>query len=573
MAEDTPIPPKHQVVMGGRKGLPRVVGRPLGDPSVQTEASAEALGWQSLETIPEEEWEEATPLVTGHALTEPTDASLQFSHACCAAVRPNPVEMSTEPGKEGQRETRKEPYLLSAGLIKPTQRLGLALVVEGLFVAVMAYAAVQAQLVALSISGGLALAGLIYMIISYSTAKSGMTKVVPAVTRHIADELIERGKLFICRMDTAGTQTAGLRVRIREQKAPGLRPVELPIVKAGESLAYRVRPQAKGMASFSGVDLIVESKDGLWMQEQSWRVRTTVEIAPSGPGLMWRSLVTGYAPFDPGHPPSVVKLFREIEYEITREFREGDKMRDVNWKLTNRLDRGDGKPPMMVRKRWSDGETTILLVIDSGSSMVEDQAGYRNIDLAVEIAQEFAAAALPRNHEVGLLAFDEDQVLDHVRPTRSKIQRKLLDRHFVAIADHDIPEEREEPLEMTLAGDPTNLRLSMSNALKQRSTSSMTLVVFTDLQTTPEEVAQILAKQASSGQKVVVMLLPSPKLRGVVPGRSRDEQPELRGKAHVNRMRELLIANGCEFAEINPSDEEFSLTRVIDDAAPKPADD
>ena len=53
------------------------------------------------------------------------------------------------------------------------------------------------------------------------------------------------------------------------------------------------------------------------------------------------------------------------------------------------------------------------------------------------------------------------------------------------------------------------------------------------------EVAQILARQASSGQKVAIMLMPSPKLRGVVPGRNRNEQPELRGKQLPVHLLEL----------------------------------
>lgn len=567
MAEEPFEKPKPKMVMGGRKSLPRVIGRPL--PDGETDDGIPVLAG---EEIPEETWDEAPSLVTGESGAVATSGSLLFSHACCKAVRPNPELPSDEPGKEGQKETREEPYLLTAGLLRPTARLGLALAFEGLLVAAMAAFGLASMLIPMLVFAGLALLGCIYLVTSWYGTKARLGKVFPAIARHIDEERIERGKLFVCKLDTAGTETAGLRVRVRDQKAPGLRAVEPPIVAAGEALSYRVRPQAKGLVSFSGVDLLIESSDGLWMQEQAWRIRTTVEVFPSGPGLMWRSLATGYAPFDPGHPQCIVKLFREIEYEITREFKEGDKMRDVNWKLTNRLDRGDGKPSMIVRKRWSDGETTALLVIDTGSSMLEDQAGYRNIDLAVEIAHELAAAALPRNHEVGLLAFNEERVLDHVRPTRAKIQLKSLVAHLTNLAEHDIPEERAEPLKIQLAGDPSNLRLAVGNALKQRSTSSMTMIVFSDLQTTPEEVAQILARQASSGQKVAVMLLPSPKLRGVKPGKAVEEQPELRGKAHVNRMRELLIANGCEFVEVSPSDIEFSLEKAIEIAALQPGE-
>ncbi len=54
------------------------------------------------------------------------------------------------------------------------------------------------------------------------------------------------------------------------------------------------------------------------------------------------------------------------------------------------------------------------------------------------------------------------------------------------------------------------------------------------------------------------MLMPEPKLKPIVPGQDQSELM-MRGVAHTNKMRELLIANGCEFIEINPHAEDFSL--------------
>jgi uncharacterized protein (DUF58 family) len=582
-------PGQKKRIMGGKPDLPKVQGRPIDPATIPPELTGEApegeaqdgqetgayggqdgpvrdgqapvqrprprQGASPVDEAVQQGWTEVVQGVPVTPQSEVPAETLHFSHACCRAVRPNPED----PDQGGAvQEVRQEPYLTWQGALKPTATFGIALgVVGGLFLAAVILALVELfwpMVVLVSLASVL----IVFLVAWYFVAASAMRNIDIRAVRHVIEPKIERGKLFHATLDTAGTQIPGLlKVTIQDQHAPGLRPVERPALDGAGRIHYRVRPQGRGLISFSGLEVHATDALGLWTGEQEWRLRTTIEVDASLPAIAWKARVTGYAPFDNSIPQSIVKLYREIEYEETRAFGSGDRMKDIMWKRMAI----DGQ--MIVRKRSSEPDTTLLLVIDAGKSMLQDQAGFRNLDLGVEIAQEFAEAALKRNHETGMIAFNEERILDHVRPTRSKIQFKKLVLHLQMIADHHLPSEDDDPVmkKIVIAGDPENLRLGFGYGLRQRSTAAMTMIVFSDLQTTPEEIVQSLSKAAGSGQRVCVMLLPGPKLKAATTG-ERDidaEEMELRGEAHTNRMRELLIANGCEFIEVNPTEDDFKL--------------
>ncbi|MES2154293.1 MAG: DUF58 domain-containing protein [bacterium] len=542
MADSPPVEPDPQDaqptgpkrVMGGRPTLPRVVGRPA--PPV----------------IDDSEWEAVPETQFVHGISvDPSKvpSGIQFHHDCCEAVRPNPED----PDAGGAvQEMRQEPYVTWQGPLKPTATFGAWAAGLGLAFLATFFLGIGHIFVGMWIGLGVSAAGFVYVVVSVIVTSSSMKGIRLMAARHITEPKLERGKVFHATLETNGTVVPGwLRIRITDQQAPGLRPVQQPLLEGPGQVTYKVRPQGRGLLTFSGLDVVARSFDGMWIAEQEWRLRTTVEVGPSLSAITWKALVTGYAPFDQSTPSSIVKLFRDIETEVIRDMAAGDKMRDVNWKYFARM----GK--MIVRQRTSEGETTILLVFDCTPTMLMDQAGYRNLDLAVEIAQEFAEAGLKRNHEAGMIAFNENRVLDHVRPTRAKIQFKKLIKHFENLANHHLADEGEDPVEILITGDPENLRLAFGQGLKQRNTAGLTIIFFSDLQGTPDEIIQVISKAAGSGQKVAVMLMPEPKLKPIIPGQP--QELTMRGIAHTNKMRELLIANGCEFVEVNPHAEDFSL--------------
>ncbi len=497
--------------------------------------------------------EPTDPQTPAASAREAAAPGVAFEHICCQAVRPNPFDPEIDAQDEAPP---KEPYLVRASAIRPAA--GFALVI--FFMGIAGLGAVMAGFAGVTwgiwTGGGVAGILFAYAIVSYASMRSAAGAIEVEATRHVMEPVVERGKLFHVALDTQASRIpGGLVVEITDMHSPGLRPVERPRLAGLGRLDYMVRAQGRGLLTFKGLELWVRSRDRLWSQEREYRYRTTIEASASVPAVAFRARLTGAALMPQNMPQHIIKLYKDVESEITRAFGPGDRLRDVDWK------RAAISGQLITRQRSQEGEQTVLLTMDTSRSMLQDQAGFRNLDLAVEFAQEFMEVGLRRNHEVGMLAFNEEEIVDHVRPARKKIQGRRLTLHLRSLAGHHLPEDGEEPLETHVIGNPENLLVGLQQGIRQRQTQLLTIIVFTDLRTIPEEIAQGLARAATNGQRVVVMLLPPPKFKPVVPGREDDEEDEdeRRGAEHMLRLRELMMGQGVQFLEINPRDEDLKL--------------
>ncbi len=457
-----------------------------------------------------------------------------------------------------RRELPQEPFLEHATAMRPTALFGLYLGIGGILgILSFVFAFYNFAAWTYYVSAIVAAVILLYLGISLMAAKSAAEQVRIQAERTVESEKLERGRLMHVTMNNEGSFVpSGLRAIISDQKAPGLRPVEPPTIEGVGEVRYKVRPQARGDLSFTGVDVRLRSRNGLWVQDQSWRIRTPVEVGPSTAAISWNAILSGYVPFDKDAPKDLVKLYREVEQEEQRDYLPGDRMKDVDW----RRYAISGK--MTIRRRWVDPETTIMFMLDMGQSMLMDQAGFRNLDLAVEVMEELMTWGLSRNHEVGFVAFNEERIIDHVRPTRAKVQQKILKDHLQLVCDYKHEDEWGEdgPPEITLIGDPENLRLGLGNAIKKRNTAGCTLILFSDMQTIHEDIVHAISKSAESGLPTIGMFMPPPSLRPYrLDDKAAAEEFELRGEEQAHGMRDLLLARGAEFLEVNPFPEETAL--------------
>ncbi|MHB8633301.1 MAG: DUF58 domain-containing protein [Thermoplasmatota archaeon] len=530
--------------------LPSVEGVPIDPATIPPEAGVGPTG---------------KPLVPGATVPEDTwlpAESVAFEHACCKAVRPNPDDPDVPSGPP-------EPYLTWQSPVRATAASGILILGAGLLLATGVVLRIFdiADVVDYFLMG---VAAVLFVYLILSRISFGITakRLEVAATRHIMDEKLERGKLFHARLDTLGTRVPGmLRARILDKISPGLRPIDEPRVDGQGSIHYKVRPQGRGLLTFDGLSVELRSPV-LWRQDRDYRLRTTVEVLPSLVAGSWRAILSGYVPFGLSAPQSLVKLYREVEHEQVKDFGLGDRPKDIDWKYFAR----SGSDKLIVRRRWTEPEQSILMAFDCGASMTVDQAGFRTLDMALELAHEFLTYGLRRNHEVGLFAFDETHVIDHVKPTRKKTQAAAVVEHLRHVGNHHLREPGEKPVKIQMTGDPQNLRMGISNALKQRQTAMMTVLLFSDLQTTPEEIVQAVSKAATSGMRACVFLLPPPKLMPIHAHKKlQDQIEEQQGQAederrsidHTNRMRELLLANGVDFQEIHPEDAELALEKEL----------
>ncbi len=115
---------------------------------------------------------------------------------------------------------------------------------------------------------------------------------------------------------------------------------------------------------------------------------------------------------------------RGMEFDMVREYYEGDEPRLIDWNVTARM----GHP--YVRSYVEERELTIMFLVDISASGVFGSVEYFKKEVAAELCAVLALNAIKKNDKVGLLLFS-DQIELYVPPKKGKthvlrIIRELL---------------------------------------------------------------------------------------------------------------------------------------------------
>lgn len=90
---------------------------------------------------------------------------------------------------------------------------------------------------------------------------------------------------------------------------------------------------------------------------------------------------------------------RGIEFEDLREYYPGDDIRDIDWRVTARLDRP------FVRQFLEERELTLLILLDCSASMDFGTTRSTKLQSALEASAILSFAALRSNDRVGLISY------------------------------------------------------------------------------------------------------------------------------------------------------------------------
>jgi uncharacterized protein (DUF58 family) len=118
-----------------------------------------------------------------------------------------------------------------------------------------------------------------------------------------------------------------------------------------------------------------------------------------------------------------------VEFASHREYRAGDDLRHLNWKLYGRHDK------LYVKQYDAETNLDCHLVLDVSGSMETSSAGLSKRRYASALAAAIAHLALKQQDAVGLTLF-ADRVLQHLKPRAKSNQLDEILRAIVAQRDH-----------------------------------------------------------------------------------------------------------------------------------------
>ncbi len=168
---------------------------------------------------------------------------------------------------------------------------------------------------------------------------------------------------------------------------------------------YRARPLRRGPASLGACHLREASLMGLWRFQLRAGAPSPVRVFPNF------SPVKKYAELAVGHRLSQMGIHRRRrrgegrEFHQLREYREGDSLRQIDWKATARLRR------LISKEYQEERDQQVVLLLDCGRRMRGCEPGQEAVshfDQTLTALLLLSFVALREGDAVGLLTFGSE---------------------------------------------------------------------------------------------------------------------------------------------------------------------
>ncbi|GAA5163029.1 DUF58 domain-containing protein [Viridibacterium curvum] len=191
------------------------------------------------------------------------------------------------------------------------------------------------------------------------------------------------------------------RVILQDHMPPGFEYQGLPVaIRYRDGVlvqTYRVRPLSRGNHLFDGLSLRLRSPLAAWHRQITLPLQREVRVYPNFGPLTRHAL---HAVDDLNARMGLQVRRRRgqgMDFAQLREYREGDSLRQIDWKASTRL----GK--MISREYQDERDQRVILMIDCGRRMGARDDALSHFDHALDASLMLAWVALRHGDRVGLM--------------------------------------------------------------------------------------------------------------------------------------------------------------------------
>jgi len=189
-------------------------------------------------------------------------------------------------------------------------------------------------------------------------------------------------------------------------------------------MSYRLRPTQRGNLEFGPLELRLDSPLRLWQRRLRVGEPMALRVYPNFAAL------SGYALLATDHRLSDVGILQRrrrgegIDFDQLREYREGDSVRKIDWKASQRLNK------LISRDYQEERDQRIMFLVDCGRRMRAQDNACSHFDHALDATLLLAYVGLRQGDSVGLMTMSgEDRF---VAPQRS---RQMVSRILNTVYD------------------------------------------------------------------------------------------------------------------------------------------
>lgn len=245
----------------------------------------------------------------------------------------------------------------------------------------------------------------------------------PQLARRI-DRTLPLGIWSQVRLDLANPSRTGLKLRLHDLHPPEFGCRDLPqSLRLGPRqtavVSYGLRPHARGDFGIPGCDLALRSPFGLWDQTRRLPVRTQLRVFPNFAEISHYTLLAAQ---DRLGQLGVRRLQRRgagAEFHQLREYRQGDNLRQIDWKATSRMRK------MIAREYQDERDQRLVFLLDCGRRMRHRAADRGHLDEALNAMLLLAYVAIRQGDAVGLMTYGGPRLWFAPRKEPATVNRLL----------------------------------------------------------------------------------------------------------------------------------------------------
>jgi len=278
-------------------------------------------------------------------------------------------------------------------------------------------------------------------------------------------------------------------VEIFDHVPPGLTFDNLPLsveLQPGQfsEVGYRLRPLKRGHFSFEHCEINLPSPLGLWSGKRLLEVSDAIRVYPDFARLYGGELLAVDNWLNRLGVRQRQRRGQGQEFHQLREFREGDSLRQIDWKATARQ-----RTPI-TREYEDERDQQIIFLLDCGQRMRSQDGELSHFDHALNACLLLSYVALRQGDAVGLCTFAGDQSR-YLTPAKGS--RQLTDL-LNSVYDLDSGQR------------PADYRAAASQLLARQKRRALVILV-TNLRDVDDEELLDTVKRLSSQHRVLVASL------------------------------------------------------------------
>ncbi|MBB3242341.1 uncharacterized protein (DUF58 family) [Pseudomonas sp. Tn43] len=240
-----------------------------------------------------------------------------------------------------------------------------------------------------------------------------------------------------------------LNVQIFDHAPEGLSFENLPLsveLQPGQhsQIGYRLRPLKRGYFTFDRCEISLPSPMGLWSGKRLLNVVDSTRVYPDFARLYGGQLLAVDNWLSQLGVRQRPRRGLGMEFHQLREFREGDSLRQIDWKATARQ-----RTPI-AREYEDERDQQIMFLLDCGRRMRSQDDELSHFDHALNACLLLSYVALRQGDAVGLCTFAGDQAR-YLAPIKGASQLNVLLNSVYDLASSKRPADYQAAANQLLA--------------------------------------------------------------------------------------------------------------------------